>query len=130
MSHRITAALAAGSLLAVPASLAAAPAAQADPGDRERNGVCGAGVYDFSVDREGSGFEVSADLDGLKPGSRWKVVLRHDGTKIASVTRRADREGDLDVERYRQNTAGADKFTMKAKRVGGSASCSASITFR
>ena len=128
MSHHITAALAAGSLLAAPVALVAtAPSAHADV---ERHGRCGPGVYDFSVDREGSGFEVSADVDGLKPGSRWKIVLRHDGSKIASVTRRADREGDIDVERYARGTAGADKFTMKVKRVGGTASCSASITVR
>jgi hypothetical protein len=128
MSHRITAAIAAGSLLAAPVALiATAPSAHADV---ERHGKCGPGVYEFSVDREGAGFEVSADLDGLKPGSRWKVVLRHDGTKIASVIRRADHEGDIDVERYRLNSAGADKFRMVAKRVGGTASCDATITVR
>jgi hypothetical protein len=128
MSHRITAAIAAGSVLAVPVALVAtAPSAHADV---ERHGNCGPGVYEFSVDREGNGFEVSADLDGLRPGSRWKVVLRHDGTKIASVVRRADHEGDIDVERFRPNTAGADKFKMVAKRVGGSASCDARITVR
>lgn len=128
MSHRITAALAAGSLLAAPVALVAtAPSAHADV---QRHGKCGPGVYDFSVDREGAGFEVSADVDGLKPGSRWKIVLRHDGTKIASVTRRADREGDIDVERYARGSAGADTFKMKVKRVGGTASCSASITVR
>ncbi len=128
MSHRITAALAAGSLLAAPVALiATAPSAHADV---ERHGQCGPGVYDFSVDREGSGFEVSADVDGLRPGSRWKIVLRHDGDKIASVTRRADGEGDIDVERFRRNSAGADKFKMSVKRVGGTASCGATITVR
>jgi hypothetical protein len=73
---------------------------------------------------------VSADLDGLRPGSSWKIVLRHDGTKIASVVRRADHEGDVDIERYRADTAGSDKFTMRAKRVGGTASCAAQITVR
>jgi hypothetical protein len=128
MSNRINAAIAAGSLLAAPVALVAtAPSASADV---ERHGSCGAGRYDFSVDREHSAFEVSADLDGVRPGSRWKVVLRHDGTVIASVVRRADREGDVDVERYRANTAGSDRFRMKLKRVSGTTTCRAQITLR
>ena len=128
MSHRITAAVAAGSLLAVPVALiATAPSAHADV---ERHGACASGHYDFSVDREGGGWEVSADLENVRPDSRWRVVLRHDGTKIASVVRRADFEGDLDVDRYRADSAGADKFTMKIKRVGGTTSCGAQITVR
>ena len=128
MNHRITAVVTAGSLLAVPVALiATAPSAHADV---ERHGTCGTGHYDFSVDREGGGWEVSADLENVRADSRWRVVLRHDGNKIASVVRRADFEGDLDVDRYRADGAGADKFTMKIKRVGGTASCGAQITVR
>lgn len=122
---RTTALIGTGVLLAVPAAtLVAAPA----HADAERHGSCGRGQYELSVDREGSGFEVSADLDNVKPGSRWTVVLRHDGNRIFKRTVRADAEGDLDVERWRADTAGLDTFKFRATRVNGSATCSARIT--
>ncbi len=126
MYRRITAGLAIGALTAVPVALVAAPA----HADVERHGACGSGRYELSVDRENGGFEVSVDLDRLPPGQRWKVVLRHDGAKVASVTRRADHAGDIDLERFRANTGGKDVFRFTAKRVGGTASCGDRITVR
>lgn len=126
MFTRTTALTAAGALLAAPAVLIAAPA----HADVERNGACGGGWHEFSVDREGNGFEVNLDLDGVKPGSKWKVVLRHDGKRYFNRTIRADYEGDLDIERYRGNTKGKDTFKFRASRVNGSATCTAKITVR
>jgi hypothetical protein len=111
--------------LAVPTALVAAAPAHADV---ERRGACGAGQYELSVDREDGGYEVSADIDRVAPGSRWRVVLRHDGERIARVVRRADHEGDLDVDRQRPNTSGRDVFKFRAKRLGHSTSCSARVS--
>ncbi|CAB4719515.1 MAG: hypothetical protein F2667_02545 [Actinobacteria bacterium] len=122
---RTTAFVTAGALLAAPAALLIASPAQADT---QRSGACGQGRYEFSVDREDRGFELSADLDFVEPGSSWKVVLRHEGKTILSRTVRADAEGDLDVEAYRQNTKGKDTFAFRATRVGTSTSCGAKIT--
>lgn len=116
-------------LLALPATAIAATAVPASA-DAERHGRCGAGVYELSVDREGRGYEISVDLDRVAPGSRWTIALRHDGKRYAKVTRTADREGDLDVERFRRNTSGTDTFAFTAKRVGGNQKCSARITVR
>ena len=128
MKIRTTAALTtAGALLAVPTAVLVAAPAHADV---DREGRCGAGTYDFSVDREGRGFEVSADLDNQRPGSRWKIVVREDGRVIANITRRADREGDVELDRFTRNTAGTDRFVMRATPIGGGAGCSASITVR
>ena len=116
-----------GALLAVPVALLVPGAAQADV---ERNGRCGDGRYELNVDREGGRFEVSGELDHVAPGSRWKIVMKQDGKTFASVTRRADNEGDVDVERMRPNTAGKDVFRFRASRVNGAASCSTAITVR
>jgi hypothetical protein len=125
MLKRTTALLASGALLAVPAAtLMAAPA----HADTERSGACGNGRYELSVDREGSGWEVNADLDRVAPDSRWKIVLKHDGKTFYSKVHTADREGDIDVERFRGDTTGADKFRFVAKRVGGKAGCASTIT--
>lgn len=122
---RIGALLGTSALIAVPATVLVSAPAHADV---ERHGACGGGHYEFSVDREAGGFEVSLDLDYVQPGSRWKVVLRHDGNRYLKRTLRADYEGDLDVERWRSDTTGQDTFKFRAKRVNGSASCSRTIT--
>ncbi|QCW51138.1 hypothetical protein FE634_13320 [Nocardioides dongxiaopingii] len=120
------AALSATALLAGPAAVAltAAPA----HADVERQGVCGTGTYELSVDREGRGHEVNVDLDNLPAGSAWRVKLWQDGKRVANVVRTAERDGDLDLERYRPNTAGADTFKFTAKRVGATTRCGASVT--
>jgi hypothetical protein len=124
---RAGAAVGTAALLAVPVALLVPASAQADV---ERNGSCGDGRYELNVDREDGRFEVSGELDGVAPGSRWKVVMKHDGKRFASVTRTADNEGDLDVERMRPNTSGRDVFRFRASRVNGPASCSAVVTVR
>jgi hypothetical protein len=123
-----TAALATvGALLAVPTAVLAASPASAET-DVDRNGVCGGGRYEFSVDREDGGYEVSVDLDNVAPGSRWKVVMRQDGNTFFSRTLTADNEGDLDVDRNRANRSGNDTFKFRATRADRSASCSRTIT--
>ena len=112
-------------LIAAPAALlVAAPSAHADI---DRNGRCGGGAYEFSVDREGRGFEVSADLDNVRPGTTWQVTIKHDGKRVKRVVRTADYEGDVELDLYRPNTAGSDTFAMNIKRVGGKGGCSAKI---
>lgn len=122
-SHRIAAGLVAAGLVTAPLALAAPAHA-----DIEKHGQAGKGVYEFSVDRDNGGFEVSVDLDGLPRGQRWTIVLRHDGKVVAKVTRKADREGDIELERRLPDSAGQDVFRFKAKRVGGNATCGAKIT--
>ncbi len=124
---RTTVALGTAAALAVPTALAVATPAHADV---DRHGRCGGGQYEFSVDSEDGGFEVSADIDNVAPGSRWRVTLRHDGNRYYRNVLRADNEGDLDVERFRRNTSGTDTFTFRAKRLGQPVSCAARITVR
>ncbi|WP_139983886.1 hypothetical protein [Nocardioides litoris] len=126
---RTTATLTATTLLAAPATVAvlalAAPAAHADV---DRLGRCGGGTYDLSADREDGRYEVSVDVDGVKPGSRWKIVVRHEGRVVADVVRRADRTGDVDdVERTVRGTTGDERFSFSAKRVGTRTACGSSV---
>jgi hypothetical protein len=128
--NRTTALIAAGALVAAPLTtvLAASPASA----DTSKRGVCGQGTYEFQVDREdredGGGFEVSADLDRLAPGSSWTVVVKHDGKRASKVTRTADREGEIDIDVNRPDTSGSDVFRFKAVPAGGGSKCTASIT--
>ena len=122
--------LIAGTALAATAAagttlLVAAPASA----DVERRGTCAGATFELNVDRERGGFEVDADLDRARPGSRWRVTLRHDGEVVTSKVHTADAEGDIDIDRWRRNTAGTDTFKLTVKPVGGTA-CSAKITLR
>ena len=123
---RMTALAGASALIAAPLTFALAAPANADV---DRQGSCGTTAnYEFSVDREGNGWEIDAGLDNVAPRSTWKFVIRQDGQQFLKMKRTADYEGDVDVDAFRHNTAGNDKFTFKAKRVGGTVKCGTSIT--
>lgn len=122
--RRSTALLSTGALLAAPVVLLAAPA----HADADRSGACGGGSFEYSVERDDGRFEIELELEDVKPGSRWKVTLRHDGNRYYQRTLRADDDGDLDVERSRKNTRGKDAFKFRLDRVKGSAACTRTIT--
>ena len=103
--------------------LVAAPA----NADVDRTGTCAGATYELSVDRERGGWEVDADLDNARPGSSWRVALRHDGQVVTSEVHTADAEGEIDVTAWRRDTAGSDSFVLKVKPVGGT-SCSSKVT--
>lgn len=117
--------VAAAGLVAVPLGLVGASPAHADT---ERHGSCGRGTYELDVDRENRGYEVSFDLDGVRTGSTWRVKLLHDGKVVTKRVHRADREGEVDIDRWRPNTKGTDTFKVITKNTRTGASCSASIT--
>ena len=124
---RLTPLAAAAAVVALPVSIAAAAPASADV---DRQGSCGTGRYDLDVDREGRGWEVGAGIEGVRPGSTWTVVLRQDGDRFLKVRRTADEEGEVDVDAYRRDSRGADRFTFRASQVGGSTTCGDTITVR
>jgi hypothetical protein len=97
--------------------------------DVERRGTCAGATYELNVDRERGGFEVDADIDGARPGSEWRVAIRHDGALANSRVLRADDEGELDLDTFRRNTAGKDTFRLTVTPAGGS-SCSVKVTLR
>ena len=97
--------------------------------DVERRGTCAGATYELNVDRERGGFEVDADIDNARPGSEWRVAVRHDGNVATSRVLRADNEGELDLDTFRRNTAGSDTFRLTVTPAGGS-SCSLKVTLR
>ncbi len=127
MNRMTRIATAATGLFAVTAvTLAAAPA----HADIDRHGTWAGAQHEFSVDREGRGFEVSLDIDNAQPGSRWRITLRHDGKRVLRTVRTADHEGDVDVETWRKNTAGKDTFKVKVEKIGTKGSAKHTIVTR
>lgn len=124
--------LAAAGLVAavtVPGSLVLAAPAHADD-DLERGGRCAGAEWELNVDRERRGFDVDADLDDARPGSTWRVVLRHEGKVFYDRVRTADRDGEISVDRWRGNTAGKDTFSVALKPTGAGSTCGARIVTR
>ena len=120
---RITALAGVAALVTVPLTLAAMAPANADV---DRQGACGTGSYEFSVDRERTGYELDASIENIKPGSSWTFVVRQDGKRLTKVTRTADNEGEVDIDAFAKNTAGKDTFALTA--TSGSVKCGSSIT--
>ena len=124
---KILVATTAAATLVAGAGTAAVLVAGPASADTERRGVCSTGDYSLEVDREGRGYDVSVDVDGLRPGTRWRVVLRHDGRVVADRVLRADSDGELELDRWRPDTSGADTFRFTAQRSGSSVACGASV---
>ncbi|MBD3945843.1 hypothetical protein [Nocardioides ganghwensis] len=115
--RRTTAALGATALL-TSLGLVAGPA-HADGPEKDREFRVAGAEVDFSVSKDDGRFEVEVDIDDAEPGSRWRVVLWHDGRRYHSKVHRADGDGDVEIEKGRRNTRGADTFKVRVKLVGG-----------
>jgi len=121
--RRTTATLGSLALFSIPmVALTAAPAAAVDKSKR-----CDGARMELSVEKDDGRFEVEADIDDAAPGSKWRVVLKQDGSTFFKDVRRADTEGDISVDRDRADTAGTDTFTLRVNRVGTSGGCSLTI---
>ncbi len=118
---RTTAAVMAGTaLLGTPLVLLSAGTAHADV---DRVFHCQGAKVDVDLDKDGGRHEIDVDLDRAAPHSRWKVVLRHNGTVFHKRVHRADRDGEFDVERSRADKRGRDTFKVSIKRVGSAKAC-------
>ncbi|GHJ60593.1 hypothetical protein NOK12_31110 [Nocardioides sp. OK12] len=114
-----TATLGAAALLATPLALLGGPA-HADGPEQDRDFRVGGAEVDFSVEKEDGRFEVEVEVEDAEPGSRWRVVLKHDGRKVHSRVHRADGDGDVaDIDKDRPDTKGADAFKLRVKKIGG-----------
>jgi hypothetical protein len=127
-TFRTAAALVAGAaLIGTPLALVGAGAAHADA---DRTFRCQGARVEVDLEKDHRRFEIDVDLDGAPAHSRWKVVLRHNGTAFHQRVHRADAEGELDLDRSRADTRGRDTFTVKVKRVGGPQACTVRLSRR
>ena len=125
-----TALLAAGALSIGSLGVFAAPA-QADGPSKDREFRVASAEVDFEVELDDRRYEIDVDVDDAKPGTKWKVVLRHNGKKVVKGKWRADRDGDVvDFDRKRKNTKGKDRFKLVVKQVGKKAKKARVITMR
>jgi hypothetical protein len=122
--RRITATMGAAALVAAPLAIAA-PASAA-----EREFRYGGAEVEFSVEKDDGRFEVEVDLDDARRGQKFRVVLKHDGKTFHKRVHKVNREGDIEIEKNRRNTAGKDVFKLKLKKIGGPKAVTRTITLR
>jgi hypothetical protein len=128
MSHlrRTTAAAGAVALIATPLTFLGTSSASA----ADREFTYGGAEVEFDVEKDDGRFEVEVDIDDAKPGSRWRVILKHDGKRFHKKVHRADRDGDIEIDKNRRNTPGKDVFTLKLKKIGGPKAVTRTIRMR
>lgn len=109
-------ALVGGTLGILATGALAAPAATfAADIERERAGSCSAGSrWELSLERERGIIDIDLDLDTTRAGQTWTIRLKHDGTLFSRITRVSDREGEIEVDRWRANTPGEDRIKFRA----------------
>lgn len=117
--QRTTATLATAALLAAPVTMLGAAPAHADDWEKEKEFRIAGAEADFSVEKDDGRFEIEVDIDDAKPGSKWRVVLWHDGRRYHKKVYRADGDGEIEIEKNRRNTRGKDVFKVKIKKIGG-----------
>lgn len=121
--------LAAGAFV-VAGLLCAPPAASAkDRDDIRVNGSCSrTSTSELKLGAEEGRIEVEFEVDQNRVGVRWSVVIRHNGRIVQRSTRVTRRpSGSFTVRVVTRNSAGADRFSATATRVGES--CRAAGTF-
>ena len=116
------------SLFAV--ALLAVPAASAKGGHRgvTVRGTCSQqSTSKLKLTREDRGIEVEFEVDQNRNSVPWKVTLRRNGTKVASLTAKTRApSGSFEVRRLIADRPGADRITARAVRSGET--CTASRT--
>lgn len=63
-------------------------------------GACGSAFWEFTVEPEDGGTEVSVELQSSGPGEAWEVSLQRAGTTLLSDTRTTDGDGEIDVDAF------------------------------
>lgn len=128
MNRTRIAAVAGTAALAVAVPVALAAPAMADV---EKRGACSNGArYDFDVDKDDGRYEVGFEVDSNARGQQWRLVLLHEGDRVFRDVRATDREGEVDYERSRPDTAGSDTFRARAVNLGSGETCSVIIVRR
>ncbi|KRF17626.1 hypothetical protein ASG90_04440 [Nocardioides sp. Soil797] len=125
--RRTAATIGAAALLATPLAMLGASPASADA-DREFR-YAGA-EHEFDVEKDNGRFKVEFDIDDAKRGSKWRVVIRHDGKVIHKRVHRADSDGDVEINKNRPDTKGKDVFKVKVKKVGAKKAATRTIVRR
>jgi hypothetical protein len=119
--------VAAAALLSVSTTSATATVGR----DREGNCRAGPGEWDLQIKRRPHRrLRVRFEVDEIGRRQRWQVFMSANGHRIASVTRRSGRSGEIHVTRRTRNTRGRDKVRVAAVNPRTGSICRARMRVR
>jgi hypothetical protein len=102
----------------------------AKAGDVINTGACSAlGKWKLKLSPENGQIEAEADLDNLRPGSRYRVQLSQNGAIFYNALQTANAVGNIEIRSLRPNRPGADTVRLVAVAASAPAnSCNGSAT--
>lgn len=100
--------------------VAAAAPAQAFEIEREKSVRCSAGSWaTMSLEKEFGRIDADFEIENAVAGRSWNVRMKHNGNTVLRTQRMADYEGDLDVMQQVRDSAGKDRFVVRATGPNG-----------
>jgi hypothetical protein len=111
--------------------LAVVPPATAKSGDVIRTGSCsGRADWKLKVGPDNGRLEVEGEVDSNRSGQLWRWRFKHNGTVVASGTRRTSgASGSFDVRRLMANRSGTDTIVFRARRPATGEICRGVVRF-
>jgi hypothetical protein len=115
------------------AALLSVPTANATVGrTKDREGACRAGPGDWDLQvkaRPHRRLRVRFEVDDIGRRQRWQVFVSNRGHRVASVTRRSGRSGEIQVTRRTRNRKGRDRIRAAAVNPRTGSICIARLRF-
>ena len=91
-------------------------------------GTCGDATYEFSVEAEDGGLEVTFELQSAAPGETWDVAVEQGGTSLLQGERQTDEDAELDVDVFADEAGSADSPHATPPDAGRRALCCVTLT--
>jgi hypothetical protein len=127
---RKTAKMLGGFALAAAMLLSVAPGAEASRAAVTHRGSCSAASdWKLKAKHDGGRIELDFEVDSNVVGQTWNVAIRQDGTRIFKGTRVTKApSGSFEVRRRPADTAGPDRFVVRAKNRATGETCVGRVT--
>lgn len=95
-----------------------------------RSNCPGAAKSKLKAGPQNGGIEVEYELDNLRPGDRWRVIIKSGKRVILRKTRRVTGRREINFRTVIPNRTGAERISAKARNISGGGRCSVSLRFR
>jgi hypothetical protein len=111
-------------LLAIAAVGATAAPARADHGGgrsevRVTSRCTGASTLRLRLRAEDGWIRIDAEIEPVRAGSRWSVIVLHERRIVARVTLATRQAGSVELRRSVRDWFGSDTIVVRASAVGG-----------
>jgi hypothetical protein len=107
-----------------------APSTAKDGDVIARSSCTGSAKSKLKASPENGRIEVEYELDNLRPGDRWRVIIRSGRKVILRKTRRVTGTREINFRTIIPNQSGTEKISAKSRNLSGAGRCNVSLRFR